>query len=74
MDAITKASGEQSTSLDAVNRALGTLDHVTQQNVSMVERTDAATNGLASEASHLREMVGRFKLSDGQWVRHSNAA
>ncbi len=75
MDAITRASGEQSTSLDAVNRALGTLDQVTQQNVSMVERTDAATTGLANEASHLRDMVGRFKLSDGQWVdRRRNAA
>ncbi len=41
----------------------------------MVERTDAATTGLANEASHLRDMVGRFKLSDGQWVdRRSNAA
>ena len=63
MDAITEASGEQSQSLEAVNRALGTLDQVTQQNVSMVEKTDAATTGLANEASHLRDMVDRFQLA-----------
>ena len=63
MDAITAASQEQTSGLDAVNHALDMLDQVTQHNVSMVERTDAATAGLANEASHLRDMVARFKLA-----------
>jgi methyl-accepting chemotaxis protein len=74
MDAITASSNEQSAGLDAVNRALGSLDEVTQQNVTMVERTDLATSGLAGEASHLSEMVARFRLETQETSTKRGAA
>ncbi|MCO6186877.1 methyl-accepting chemotaxis protein [Rhizobium sp. L1K21] len=64
MDAITASSKEQSTGIGEVNRAAATLDHVTQQNVTMVEKASASSASLAEEAALLREMVARFKLAE----------
>ena len=36
------------------------MDQMTQQNAAMVEQTNAATQGLSSEAVLLESLVGRF--------------
>jgi methyl-accepting chemotaxis protein len=50
--------------LNEVNSAIDQMDHVTQQNASMVEENTAASFSLASESQHLAEMIGRFKVDD----------
>ncbi len=74
MDAIASTSREQSTGIEEVNKAVDTLDQVTQNNVAMVERASASGAGLAVEASRLADMVGRFKLEGGNVARRSGRA
>ncbi|OCW58141.1 methyl-accepting chemotaxis protein [Hoeflea olei] len=63
MEAITVASREQAGGVNSVNHALEGLEHVTLKNVSMIEDATQSTASLAAQASKLREMVGRFRLS-----------
>ncbi|WP_052161347.1 methyl-accepting chemotaxis protein [Hoeflea sp. BAL378] len=63
MDAITLASREQAGGVASVNHALEGLEQVTTKNVSMIEGATQSTASLAAQASKLREMVGRFRLS-----------
>ncbi|MDP3525814.1 MAG: methyl-accepting chemotaxis protein [Hoeflea sp.] len=64
MDAITSASREQAGGVNSVNHALEGLKQVTAKNVSMIEGATQSTANLAAQASRLREMVGRFRLTD----------
>jgi methyl-accepting chemotaxis protein len=60
--AIVTASREQSTGLQEINTAVNTMDQGTQQNAAMVEEQTAASHGLASEASALKELLAQFRL------------
>ena len=62
IQSIVTASREQSTALTEINAAINQMDQVTQQNAAMVEQTNAATQGLAGEASTLGALVGGFRL------------
>jgi methyl-accepting chemotaxis protein len=64
MDAIAKASKEQATGLAEVNKAVGSMDQMTQQNAAMVEESNAAGAVLAAEARRLREMIAQFQLDN----------
>ena len=59
---IVTASREQSTALLEINSAVNQMDQVTQQNAAMVEKTNAATIGLRSEAEKLDGLVAGFAL------------
>lgn len=59
---ISQRSHSQSAGLEAVNRAIATMDESTQQNAAMVEEAAAAANTLASQARALTESVQVFKL------------
>jgi len=61
---IASASQEQSHGLDDVNRAVGSMDEMTQRNGALVEQTTASAQSLASQALALAEMVAYFKLSN----------
>ncbi|THF50968.1 methyl-accepting chemotaxis protein [Allorhizobium terrae] len=63
MEAIATSAKEQSTGLAEVNSAVNQMDQTTQQNAAMVEQSTAAASALASEANHLKELVGQFKIS-----------
>jgi methyl-accepting chemotaxis protein len=63
MDAIATASREQAQGLNEVNVAINQMDQTTQQNAAMVEESTAASNALAGEATSLRELVDRFRLT-----------
>jgi PAS domain S-box-containing protein len=65
MQAIASSAREQSTGLSEVNSAVNQMDQMTQQNASMVEESTAASATLAQEADMLRQMIGRFRLSEG---------
>ncbi len=66
MAEIRASTQEQAVALAEVNNAVNDMDQVTQQNAAMVEESTAASLSLDREATDLAELVGRFRLSEGQ--------
>jgi methyl-accepting chemotaxis protein len=60
---ISVASNEQAQGISQVNIGLSQIDSVTQQNTANAEETSAAAVELASQATHVRNLLSRFKLS-----------
>ena len=65
MDAIASAAQEQSVGLAEVNTAVNHMDQATQQNAAMVEEMNAASAGLAQEASGLANLLSQFRTDAG---------
>ncbi len=63
---IAAASKEQSAGIDQVNKAVTQMDQVTQANASQTEELSGTTEGLASQADRLKEVVDQFHLTDGR--------
>ena len=61
---ITAASSEQSVGIDEINRAIGQMDAVTQQNAALVEEAAAAAESMQNQAHRLAEVVSVFKLHE----------
>ncbi len=59
---ITATSSEQSNGLGEINREIGLLDQMTQQNAALVEQAAAATVGLREQAQRLDKAVQMFRL------------
>jgi methyl-accepting chemotaxis protein len=59
---ISHASQEQSTGIEQVNRAVGEMDQVTQQNAALVEEAAAAAQSLKDQVSVLRDAIAGFAL------------
>jgi methyl-accepting chemotaxis protein len=68
---IANATQEQSTGLNEINKAVVSMDEVTQQNAALVEEAAAAAESLDAQAHALTEIVGRFKT--GVEVRRTEA-
>ena len=62
MSQITSASAEQSHGIEQVNRAVGQMDEVTQQNAALVEQSAAAAEALEDQARNLSISVSHFKM------------
>ncbi len=62
MAEIMAATQEQSAGIEQVNRAVGQMDQVTQQNAALVEEAAAAAASLQDQAGQLAREVGAFKL------------
>ena len=62
MSEIAAASGEQSQGIEEVNRAIGQMDQVTQQNAALVEEAAAASESLKEQAGKLSAIVATFRL------------
>lgn len=60
---IASSSYEQAQSIAKVNMNLDRIKAVTEQNTSNSEETSAASEQLSVQASHLRSIVGQFKIS-----------
>ncbi|MBR7632584.1 methyl-accepting chemotaxis protein [Janthinobacterium lividum] len=60
---ITAASSEQSVGIDEINRAIGQMDAVTQQNAALVEESAAAAESMQHQAHNLAQVVSVFKLN-----------
>jgi methyl-accepting chemotaxis protein len=60
---ITAASQEQSDRIEEVNRAVGQMDEITQQNAALVEQAAAASESMGEQARDLSELVGFFVTS-----------
>jgi methyl-accepting chemotaxis protein len=63
MNEITEASQEQSVGLEEVNRAVATMDEMTQHNAALVEQAAAAAGAMQARASALGQTVAAFDLS-----------
>ncbi len=59
---IAAAAEEQSQGLGQGNGAVAQLDHMTQQNASLVEESTAATESLKGQAASLTESMRQFRL------------
>ncbi|CAN2535823.1 hypothetical+protein [Methylocapsa aurea] len=70
---IAAGSREQATGLTEVNRAVGQLDSMTQQNATMVEETTAASHSLSHEAEELAGLISVFRLERGENARPASA-
>ncbi|WP_031358204.1 methyl-accepting chemotaxis protein [Caballeronia sordidicola] len=62
LDEISHASTEQSAGIDQVNRAVGAMEQVTQQNAALVEQAAAAAHSLKDQVDALRDAVGTFSV------------
>ncbi|MBV8667182.1 MAG: MCP four helix bundle domain-containing protein [Burkholderiaceae bacterium] len=63
---ITAASTEQTAGIEEVNKAIGEMDSVTQQNAALVEEAAAAAASMQDQAATLVQVVGVFKLNEAQ--------
>ncbi len=59
---IAKASSDQATAVAQVNKGIEQVSQVVQTNSATAEESAAASEELSSQASLLKEMVGRFRL------------
>ena len=71
MGEITSASREQSMGIDEVNRAIGQMDQVTQQNAALVEEAAAAAASMQEQAAKLAQVAASFRLGTEAVVRWS---
>lgn len=62
MDKLSKASAKQSASIYEINQGIVQISSVVQANSAMAEESAAAAQTMSSQALHLEEMVGRFRL------------
>ncbi len=62
MSEISSASAEQTTGIEQVNKAIGQMDDVTQQNAALVEQAAAAAETLEDQARSLVNTVKYFNL------------
>jgi methyl-accepting chemotaxis protein len=71
MGEITSASREQSMGIDEVNRAIGQMDQVTQQNAALVEEAAAAAASMQEQAAKLAQVAASFRLGADAVARWS---
>jgi methyl-accepting chemotaxis protein len=71
---IASASGEQSSGIEQVNRALTQMDEITQQNSALVEQTAAASQLLETQAAAMSKRAGMFQIEDSNAGAMTRAA
>ncbi|WEZ82134.1 HAMP domain-containing methyl-accepting chemotaxis protein [Rhizobium sp. 32-5/1] len=69
VDAIARASAEQSVGLQQISTAVNELDQMTQQNAAMVEETSAVSHTLSEGSTRLTELVQTFTLNRRTAIR-----
>jgi methyl-accepting chemotaxis protein-1 (serine sensor receptor) len=75
MSEIAAASQEQSSGIEQVNQAVGQMDEMTEQNAALVEQAAAASQSMQDQAERLTELVGTFRLVQGDPMSaHRHAA
>ena len=63
MQAISNASGEQSSGVAQVDQAMGEIDRATQQNAALVEESAAAADSLRRQAEVLQQAMQGFRTA-----------
>ena len=62
---IATASGEQARGVEAINHALVQLQQATQRNAGLVHESARSSDAMRGQATHLFDLVGRFRLAEG---------
>jgi methyl-accepting chemotaxis protein len=62
---ISAASSEQADGIAEINRAVGQMDDMTQQNAALVEQAAAAAASLHEQTVNLARAVSIFRIEDG---------
>ena len=62
MAEIADSSREQASGIEQVNRAVTSMDAMTQQNAALVEEATAAARALSEQATSLMKLMGRYRL------------
>jgi methyl-accepting chemotaxis protein len=60
---IAAASREQSAGIEQVNRAVTSMDEITQQNAALVEHATTSSRAMAEAAKHLDQMMARYRMA-----------
>jgi methyl-accepting chemotaxis protein len=66
---IAASSQEQASGIEQVNKAVMSMDAVTQQNAALVEQAAAAAQSLTQQASHLSQLMARFRVGEPSTTR-----
>ncbi|NOT56682.1 MAG: HAMP domain-containing protein [Deltaproteobacteria bacterium] len=66
MGEIAAASQEQFNNIEQVNRVVGQMDHVVQENAAQTEEMSSTAQTMAQQAQQLQMMVAQFKLTGQQ--------
>ena len=66
MARISTANAAQSSGIEHINRSIGEMDQVTQQNAALVEEASAAAQAMQEQADQLARAVQLFKLDQQQ--------
>ena len=74
MQEIGVASAEQETGIEQVNRAIGEIDGITQQNAALVEQAAAAAGSMQEQAGSLKDIVNVFQLGGSRAVAPARTA
>jgi methyl-accepting chemotaxis protein len=61
---VAAASREQTAGVSQINKAMGSVDQVTQRNASAAEELAATAQQMASRAEALQQLVGYFRTGD----------
>jgi len=60
---IAAAGKEQATGIQQVNKAVSSMDEVTQQNAALVEEAAAASQSIVDKAEQLSKLVAHYRVS-----------
>ncbi len=63
---IADSAQEQTQGIDQVNRAVGQMDEMTQQNAALVEQASASSESMAEQARNMSQLVSFFTLAQEQ--------
>jgi methyl-accepting chemotaxis protein-2 (aspartate sensor receptor) len=74
MARISTANAAQSTGIEHINRSIGEMDQVTQQNAALVEEASAAAQAMQEQADQLARSVRLFKLDQQQATKRTALA
>jgi methyl-accepting chemotaxis protein len=64
MAEIASSSREQASGIEQVNKAVNSMDAMTQQNAAMVEEASAAAQVLSEQATSLMQLIAQFQRSE----------
>jgi len=64
MGEIAASSLEQASGIEQVNKAVTSMDSVTQQNAALVEQASAAAHTLTEQAANLTGLIARYRLDN----------
>ncbi len=65
IDGITRASDEQAQAIEQINVGVDQIASVVQNNSATAEESAAASEELSGQAQMLKELIGKFRLHDG---------